>query len=389
VAPPSSTKRGEKPASLRGKVLDKPVETNNRPGPHCVHVVDNEAIGDDMYYGSGTWDTVATSIRSNDQNKFDFNTSALAVSFKEGELVTSQPHGPQQFKHFALTDHAEGQVCGRMEVPVGYYRRVKETKPALSDSMLNHGLAALTGRAAMSRKSSQFLVRSKGRTVRGFLSDQYSVIDDKDIVGIVHDLTEGKFGHTIRSWSLSDKQFYLKVTCDDLSIPDPSPGGQGMDMKVGFTIGNSEVGARMLSCEPFIFRQACTNDAQVVMDRQIRQRHQHVDVDYVKYALTRSINYAFRSGDELLNRMLKSREEKIEKPADVIRALTKKSKYSKKATDAVLLAFETEPEDNRFGIINAFTRAAQSVESYDSRIEIERFGGSLITKSDSFWQAAA
>jgi len=342
-----------------------------------------------MYYGSGSWETVAASIKSNDTHKFDFESKALDMTFKEGELVTASPQGPQQFKHFALTEHAEGQVCGRMDVPVGYYRKVRDTKPALSDAMLNHGLAQMTSRAMTSRKSSNFLVRAKGRAVRGFLSDSYSVIDDKDIVGIVHDLTEGKFSHTIRSYSVSDKQFYLKVTCDDLSIPDPSPGGNGMELKVGFTIGNSEVGARMLSCEPFIFRQSCTNDAQVVVDRMIRQRHQHVNVDYVKYALTQSINYAFRSGDQLLDRMLKSREEKIEKPEDVIRKLTKKSKYSKRATDAVLLAFNAEPEDNRFGIINAFTRAAQNVESYDDRLEIERFGGSLITKPDSFWRAAA
>jgi hypothetical protein len=50
---------------------------------------------------------------------------------------------------------------------------------------------------------------------------------------------------------------------------------------------------------------------------------------------------------------------------------------SHKLTDDVVSSYLIEPEPNRFGMINAFTNAAQRLAALQ-RIEMERFAGTLL-----------
>jgi hypothetical protein len=52
-------------------------------------------------------------------------------------------------------------------------------------------------------------------------------------------------------------------------------------------------------------------------------------------------------------------------------------KLSKELTDDLVSAYQDEPEPTRFGVINAFTCAAQQLAPLE-RIEMERFAGSLV-----------
>ncbi len=52
-------------------------------------------------------------------------------------------------------------------------------------------------------------------------------------------------------------------------------------------------------------------------------------------------------------------------------------KFFKKFTDEVVTGYLAEPEPSRFGVINAFTRAAQGLAPLQ-RIEMERFSGTLL-----------
>jgi len=42
------------------------------------------------------------------------------------------------------------------------------------------------------------------------------------------------------------------------------------------------------------------------------------------------------------------------------------------------MAFGAEPENDKLGIANAITRAAQKEESWEKSVEMERIGGRLI-----------
>ncbi len=335
-----------------------------------------------------SWADVGRQISMDDIGKHDAMRDALHLSMKDGEIVLDEPVGEQGFKHLALTDHATGQFCSRMGIPVKYYRTVAERNRGLADAMFNDGFSGITRDCVMNRrKSPNVLMRMKGRVVRAALTDKYSVFDNKDVAEIVHDLSEGQFEHTIRSFSLSPTGFWLKVTCDDLAVHDPSAPGQFL--KIGFTIGNSEVGARNVVSNPFIFRQACTNDAVTVTEKAISTRHAYLDHDALRRMMTKSIAYALRTGESHLNRVLETREVRIEKPSDVIKALCKKAQFSRKSQDAVLQAYQIEPEGNAWGVVNAFTRAAQGIEDTDKRVELESTAGAWMTQSKNWWEKMA
>jgi hypothetical protein len=50
---------------------------------------------------------------------------------------------------------------------------------------------------------------------------------------------------------------------------------------------------------------------------------------------------------------------------------------SQKRTDEIVSSYLVEPEPNWFGVINAFTNAAQKLAPLQ-RIEMERFAGTLL-----------
>ena len=61
--------------------------------------------------------------------------------------------------------------------------------------------------------------------------------------------------------------------------------------------------------------------------------------------------------------------------------MAKKARYSQKFTDTVKESYEGEPMANKWGVINAFTAAAQNLEG-DRRVDVERMAGHLLIAPD-------
>ena len=79
----------------------------------------------------------------------------------------------------------------------------------------------------------------------------------------------------------------------------------------------------------------------------------------------------------VLNAFLKTREEPVTDPLETIRKIAASRSFSQKLTHEVVSSYLVEPEPNRFGVINAFTNAAQQLAPLQ-RIEMERFAGTLL-----------
>ncbi|PYJ65406.1 MAG: hypothetical protein DME76_18270, partial [Verrucomicrobia bacterium] len=74
---------------------------------------------------------------------------------------------------------------------------------------------------------------------------------------------------------------------------------------------------------------------------------------------------------------LKTREVKVVDPVEVIRKIAEERKLSQKLTDEVVSSYLIEPDPNWYGVINAFTNAAQKLGPLQ-RIDMERFAGTLL-----------
>jgi hypothetical protein len=93
--------------------------------------------------------------------------------------------------------------------------------------------------------------------------------------------------------------------------------------------------------------------------------------------MAEAVSEGFRLAGSALDSFLKTREEPIEDPVETIRKIAEARQFSQKLTDEVVSSYLTEPEANRFGLINAFTNAAQKLGPLQ-RIEMERFAGTLL-----------
>jgi hypothetical protein len=121
----------------------------------------------------------------------------------------------------------------------------------------------------------------------------------------------------------------------------------------------------------------CTHDLMVSQEKSFRHAHIHLTPHELSYRMGEAIGETFKVASEVLDAFLKTHEEPIPDPVEMIRKLAEARQFSQKFTDETVSSYLTEPEQSGFGVINAFTRAAQGLGPLQ-RIEAERFAGTLL-----------
>lgn len=326
------------------------------------------------------WDSIFERVEKDDENKWDTKVKLGSIFFEDG--VLNIPGSRTQHERLYVSDHAANQLCDRVGVPGGYYNWVKETDPALADMVLNHGIKEKFSE----KEDTTLLLRAKGDVVRAALSDQYIPFDNREFLDVAAKVMKAPFfgHHDIHSFKMSSSGMWLKITLPSDEYPDPSDGMSSL--KVGVMLGNSEIGDRSITTDPFLYRALCTNDMMVMKNIRLQQRHTGFDERSLKYKVERVINLSMRKGREAIDRFTSLRTKPVSRPETVIKTIAKDNKLSQRQTDVILSSFGMEDEQNRFGVVNAFTRAAQIEKDYDNRISMERLAGDLVEASDREWE---
>lgn len=303
------------------------------------------------------WKEVHERIVQDDQNKWDRQVSGkeLRMGFT-GMLEVSD--GKERDGSYHLSDLATAEMCQRLDIPLKYFRRLDDK---MKGFVANYDLPRLSDKS--------FLVRGKGDWIRAFLSSEYVTYNNSEIAETVEGLL-GKGALSIRSFVLEETHMFLKVVSEE--IWDAETG-----LKAGIMVDNSEVGMRSVSVEPFVFRKPCTNDLIVAQEKSFRHAHIHLTAYELTRRMTEAVSEGFKVSSDVLNRFLKAREVKVVDPLEVIRKIAEERKFSQKFSDEVVSGYLAEPEANLFGLINAFTGAAQGLAPLQ-RIEMERFAGRLL-----------
>jgi hypothetical protein len=214
-----------------------------------------------------------------------------------------------------------------------------------------------------------YLLRGKRDWIRAFLSGEYVAYNNSEIAETVQGPLK-KAEISVNHFVLEETNMYLKIVSEE--ICDSESG-----LKAGVMIGNSEVGMGSVLVEPFVFRAPCTNDLIISFEKSFRHAHIHLTAYELTRRMAEAITEGFRLSSSLLDTFLKSREESVEHPVETIRRIAEARKFSQKVADQVVSSYLAEPEPNRFGVINAFTNAAQRLAPLQ-RIEMERFAGTLL-----------
>lgn len=316
------------------------------------------------------WNEALNLVAKDDVGKWDEYALArtMGIDPATGNLVfkTAEPiNGPIGVEHrLAMTELALGQLCGRLEIPARYARRIPSE---LFSRCAEYDLRRLDPDA-------KFFIRCKGEVVRAALSGMYAPLSNSFITNAIAELTNG-VNHSIKSFYLGERGMWAKILLHDLTREDPSKPGD--PLKVGLLVGNSEVGSRAVTIWPFVFRAVCTNDLVVQTDEALTARHIYLTESELKVRAATAINNAVRAGTEVMDRFAATYKERVESPAEVIAKLAEKRRFSQELADAVVVAFQAEPHQSRWGVANAFTRAAQAMDE-DERIALESFAGSYL-----------
>jgi hypothetical protein len=293
------------------------------------------------------WKSVAEKIVQDDQNKWD--QTYLAEELEVAEV------GPGVWP---FSDHAMSQFCQKLDIPIRYFRRLPDEMKIL---VANYDLRR--------PKGTSFFVRGKGDWVRAFLSADYVAYNNREIGETVEALL-AKGNVSVKDFVLEETNMFLKIISEE--IWDVESG-----LKAGILIGNSEVGMGSVSVEPFVFRKPCTNDLIVTKEKSFRHAHIHLTAHELTRRMAEAVSEGFRIASSVLEVFLKAREEPIDDPLAAIRKIAEARQFSQKLTDELVSSYLVEPEANRFGLINAFTNAAQKLGPLQ-RIEMERFAGTLL-----------
>jgi len=94
--------------------------------------------------------------------------------------------------------------------------------------------------------------------------------------------------------------------------------------------------------------------------------------------------------DQQVNKFREAAEgEKIVRPVEAVEVLAKSHQLNETEKNGVLTSLIENGDLTRYGLLNAVTATAQTVESYDRSTELEELGGKILELDRSQWHAFA
>lgn len=314
-------------------------------------------------------------IEQDDRNKKDIQIGMAEIEMLPNGTIKSKNKNID--KGFELSDYAKTQAFNRLGIPVRYGKRLMEERPDLVAEEFNHWAWQQTDMGVLLRVRHD---SNYNGYVRGFLSERYSRLDNRDVVGSLAEILEKIPDADILGFHLDDRRTHLRLTLPELSAnTGVAKTGQDDILRVGVDIINSEVGASSLVISPLVFRLVCSNGLRAWTSdgEEFRQRHIHLSENELFNRMNSAVVDSINQGDELLHVMNETKKYEIDNPLEVIEKLAKKNIYSQKLIDTAKDNYMIEPDRNLYGVINSFTRTAKDLDD-EKRLDLEKFAGQLM-----------
>lgn len=330
--------------------------------------------------------------------RIDGQDRNVVLTFKNGE--------DHQFK---LNPWSGGQLAIYSEIPKPYFDRLNSENPSLLASNINHGLYRQSSIARKAGKQENRMLRTLDGKVRGLLSSRYRILDAHDMLESVLPVMMDK-GMEVVSSEVTERRLFIKALSPNLKAEVK----KGDVVQYGLVVSTSDVGAGSVRVEPLIYRLVCANG--MISNTAIRKFHvgKNQAEDDIRELLsdrTRELtDAAFWASvrDVVLGSMA---PHNFEKQVDLLRVAaneeiknfdlprvveltmnaTKISGERKKNSIIASLASGNEGAGlTRWGLINAFTRAAQDESlGYEDSIDMERAAGQILELPRTAWSYIA
>lgn len=310
----------------------------------------------------------------------------VAFQVQNGDLVT-----------FKANDLAVVQAAERSQIPVKYVRRMQAEAPQLLASNLNHWFHD---------KPERRMIRTLDGRARAFLSDRYQRIDNTDVANATLTVFGDFPGLEVRSTEITENRLYIKATLPSLTREIKSRR-VGDLVEAGVMISNSEVGLGAVTVTPFALFLYCLNgmtrdgvkrwnhvgskisgeETQYLSDDTLKAADR-VDLMVIRDTLRHALGAV--SFDGWIERIQQTTQQRItgDVPA-VVEMLAERLILADSERKTVLQHLIEGGDLSRYGLMNAVTATANTMENYDRATELEMLGQRVIDLPQSEWRQIA
>lgn len=324
-------------------------------------------------------------------------TSKIAMD-PEGLIVVNQ-------EAFGVTNWADSQLSSYLEIPKGYYDRLRVENTGLLADNVNHGFNR--------KPQDKRMIRILDGKIRAMLSNRYRRLDCYDLMQTTLPIMLEEQMMVVSS-DITERRLYIRALLPrlqaDVKVGDP--------VQYGLQISSSDVGAGSLRVEPLLFRLVCANG--MVTEHAMKKYHvgrvqvEGDDVFELLTAETQQVNeqaFWMTVRDvvkaSLLPEIFESHVNKLRIAAEqqiknfdleeVVDLTCKSVGYSATATvkQGILEALASGNQGaglTQWGLANSFTAVA-AIDTIpmdmDSVVELERAGGLIINLKPDQWKKIA
>lgn len=295
---------------------------------------------------------------------------------------------------------AHKQIAERLQIPGRYYERMMLEQPELLAENINTWFQA---------GPEKRMLRVMDGRLRAFLSDKYLRIDNYDVANAVLPVLASIDGVRNLSSEITETRMYIKAVTSKVTRQIISKRAvKGEMVEAGVMVTNSEIGLGAVSVKPYALFLWCTNGA--VIDKGMRAAHIGRRVEgeditgllsdetkqledramlaKIKDVVAASFDVARFSA--WIDKVQGSTERKIEgNPASAIEELAQVFSFNDGEKSTVMRHFIEGGDLSQFGVMNAITRAAEDLDSYDRATEFEAMGPALIELPAGDWKRIA
>lgn len=326
-------------------------------------------------------DEVHDRIRTDALTHWDTKTSRHELRMQDGRLLL--PHAyTGGHDALSLTSWATGQLCGRLGIPTGYYRKCPVE---LRDVQVNYWLQAAECKADPDKngepKNSEaepqrWLLRADGQTLRGVLSQSYQMLDNEHLLDVLRPALQPRY--RVDWFGLSDEALHLRIV-DPALTRDVLPGD---GLSAGVHISNSEVGKRSVTVDAVVYRLVCSNGLiRLVKGKSLlRQRHIHISAPLFEVALEDAVAEAVQTAGAFVEQMQAATKQPVRDVEKTLERLGIRFGLSQSIQEEAkrsMLGERADQQSTVYGLINGLTRAAQGLGD-EERYGLETLAGRLL-----------
>jgi hypothetical protein len=338
---------------------------------------------------------LAKQIKREADERKDFRVPTNQLNFRADERGMDIGFKVKRDHYSASpTRHCLRQICARSGIPSQYADRMTGEHAELLAKNINHWW-----QHAPEKRMLRTLLNGS-HVARAFLSERYRPLENADLAAAILPKLENLHCEVL-SCEITETRMYIQA-----ATPKVEAKLVGDRVRAGIVVSNSEVGAGSLALEPLLYYLRCLNG--MVMPVAMRRYHigRRNDPLFELESAAEYYSDATREMDDrafwmkvkdvadgvfdegrfnaLVDKFENATEQKI-KPVEAVEEITERFGFNETEKDAVLNHLIESGQANLFGLINAVTRTATDVESYDRSVTLQRVGGEILELPKSTW----